>query len=1464
MTSQGWGRVGTLIVVTLLVTSNFTGTITAQPQAVADQSHSAGLGQSAAGNTQAEDTVTVDTEEPPVVLKSQALLEAKRLDTSGKPKKKHKQNVVRPLNQTASYYLDSTRVTTESTFQQDAKAVNALKKYRKTEQRERAVHIAELIVVADNESAYQSIQDARQVFNQTNEAFPNQGTRRSTRAHIRNAQRAFDRAQSARERAQDKQPINARAKALRQLATAWRQSEKALETMSEHSEAEITITDRRDPIRNGSNTVRRPVRVNISAVQPGQIGNLTVAVNGTTRVSTPIQSREMAPVTNISATVPVNVSSRVATITVSTESSSANATLRLDGDGLQDQYEQSALGTDPLDPDSDSSVTSVDEGGDGVIDSREDYDQDRLSTAKERDLGTDPMVADTDGDGLSDGNETRLTQTDPLAVDTDDDGTPDSAEDPDGDSLTNAEELANGTDPLFADIDGDGLDDGAELANETNPYVADTDDDGLSDGDELSEPFNTDPLDNDTDDDGILDGNESYTTKQANESLGASISLTGQGNLAADTTIEKDRHARFSQESLRPESMVSEPVHVDVDGNMTNATVALTYNESAVATNESDLGVYRFNESTGVYERLPSTVDSADDTVRATTSHFSTVMVLDPNRAMETVRERLNASPSRSSRRGEVTFDFETDSPVTLSSGESVTVDGTTWRCRNKPRGSGSDDTPVKGECRFADGVAYVEEETNRERRLEHTRTLPETGQNGQLFVSADLTAHVEAPWSNAIVSMVIEDEDGNALDVFKLENDWSSDSKTVTATPRVNISEYAGENVTIAFKADGRWTYESEDTLTWLEVESLSLEYARDGKQDTDGDGISDGWEQAGIPLANTTKTVTLDPHDADTDGDGIPDGQEVNMSDFRAQQDTTINSESIFFPGFTWSTNPNSSDTDGDSLSDGIETKGWNIPVVNNSSVAKPVRFEQDCRRVATVNGNIFWKGSDCTPTDEQINVSSDPLQPDTDGDGLTDDVERNETYTDPSQSRTYHRSVEHQKFVDALGADQDGFATGTVFARQLHIISDGESLDDVRLTDATDDFDFVFNESGSTPRDKAIFTALDGTQRTDQWLNNREELNHDTDPWDPDTDDDGLTDGQEVYEITRGMWLVENTVIGSETQWIIEQDNSNTYHTDPLDPDTDDDGYWDGWIGVYDVGRTDNVVLYREHLQSGDGIEGDEIISEQNGVHEQWNRSAIPSSVTAATVDMDDDGTIERSNMQIGELQWGTDPTAKSDTVDLSIEVDFVEGVPNQRLNNSGWERGIEENYALYGIEIDLQRDESFGEPVEPSVPRSITLGTDQYMSVTTESMFPGTGFNAYATSESYTTIQLPRVGMYIYATPIANSPVLRGVDQAYLKQSPYNNRTQVVAAHVAMHEIGHSFGMGENDDKGAGLLPFDEIYSQSVNDPTPERLSPGSATSWSIMRSGWNSEAVHADNNTIYYAFSVEEAITANEP
>lgn len=148
-----------------------------------------------------------------------------------------------------------------------------------------------------------------------------------------------------------------------------------------------------------------------------------------------------------------------------------------------------------------------------------DDDGDGLTNAEELDRGTDPLKADTDGDGLSDYDEIYDTRTNPLLPDTDGDGLLDSTEvgrvpptnplnpDSDGDGLNDGQEIrSHGTNPLNADSDGDGLNDGFEVAQRLNPNNPDTDGDGLSDQQELS--LGTNPLIQDTDGDHLTDREE--------------------------------------------------------------------------------------------------------------------------------------------------------------------------------------------------------------------------------------------------------------------------------------------------------------------------------------------------------------------------------------------------------------------------------------------------------------------------------------------------------------------------------------------------------------------------------------------------------------------------------------------------------------------------------------------------------------------------------------------------------------------------------------------------------------------------------------------------------------------------------------------------------------------------------------------------------------------------------------------
>ncbi len=146
-----------------------------------------------------------------------------------------------------------------------------------------------------------------------------------------------------------------------------------------------------------------------------------------------------------------------------------------DGDGLGDEYEATIPGLNPLSPDTDS---------DGASDKLE------VQT-----MLTDPVNPDTDGDGLLDGEEWNI-------------GTNPHQPDSDYDTISDFDEVRiYATDPLSQDTDGDQLTDDYEIftswdiANIT-PTVTEVIIGGVSYND------HTDPLNPDTDGDGLLDGQE--------------------------------------------------------------------------------------------------------------------------------------------------------------------------------------------------------------------------------------------------------------------------------------------------------------------------------------------------------------------------------------------------------------------------------------------------------------------------------------------------------------------------------------------------------------------------------------------------------------------------------------------------------------------------------------------------------------------------------------------------------------------------------------------------------------------------------------------------------------------------------------------------------------------------------------------------------------------------------------------
>lgn len=920
-----------------------------------------------------------------------------------------------------------------------------------------------------------------------------------------------------------------------------------------------------------------------------------------------------------------------------------------DSDGLSDGYEVNVLGTNPLsvdtdingiqdgdeDPDGDGVTTLqelnqtrtnpvlIDTDDDGVNDGDEDADNDRLTTVAELTgswvgVITDPGNPDSDQDGLLDGQETFDTGTHPMNDDTDGDGILDGNEDTDGDGLKDAVELnqtltdinladtdSDGLADALEDSDGDGLPNGLEVnVLGLNAGRVDSDGDGIRDSDEdfdndgLSNWFEhysslTDPILDDSDSNDVLDGQEDLDADgltNGEEAISGTCPVAGAyvsdyvadelGACATPADTDQDDINDFDEVITRGTNPFNADtdsdglsdfneaiagfvvVITDLNGNPVGDPVRM-YSDPTSADGDDDglpdvlelgMGSDLYDEDDpedgDLYERAQvwqsnplekdTDGDGLDDFfelnfVFVATFDLSRNAVTQPGRWLnpnlsdtdgdqlndreEALAYRTNPAEKDTDFDGlsdfyeiNQTFGYDTD-PVDFDSDNDGLYDGNEL----------SDELPVDDPV--VDG-------------LQRTGTDPQDDDSNDNSVKDGA-----------------EDTDGDGL----------TDSQEINYTlTRFDLPDTDNDGTNDANEDP------DQDGLTNLEEVSLGTEPL---VVDTDGDGLSDGVE---VHVHRTN------PLDVDTDGDEVPDNVELTPSDpddpdsitdptnpdtdGDGANDSSSNDSfprepdhdyDLLLDGEDGSNNSTSADADSDGLLDGLEEwLGTQRERVNGLDSDNDGLPDADEVWVFALNadGSVYQHG------------------PDTDGDLVPDEI-RHVINSRPAhvppfpvcgspagcEYESIHIGAHLERLLRTSTTRSDAQTPDvTLYIRRFSDPalddSDGDGLED--YTEVVELSQVVLSGIVPTQSNTAIFL--------------------DSDPMDPDTDNDGISDGQEDFD---GDYLsnfaeqqdqrADIRVIDTDGDRIPDGIEVLLFKSDPSEVDTDDDGLNDNDEAQFDAG-------------------------------------------------------------------------------------------------------------------------------------------------------------------------------------------------------------------------------------------------------------------------------------------------------
>ncbi len=569
----------------------------------------------------------------------------------------------------------------------------------------------------------------------------------------------------------------------------------------------------------------------------------------------------------------------------------------------------------------------------------EDTDSDDLPDLVEQVIiGSDYNNIDSDSDGLPDGYEVLSLGTSPIDFDTDENNVNDTDEDFDNDNLNNLNEYLSNTYPLISDSDDDDLFDGDEINTYyTNPLVVDTDSDGLDDGEESSfDCVSTNP---DTDNDGVLDGDEireqtlvHYVNDESSAVETVSVTMKVKGNINKTTSIE----SVMNKDMLCTEvvGLIGEPFSIETESKFDKAIITFKIDESKlVDTDFEDLLFLWYDEENEQFVELETNYNYNESFVSIETTHFSKYMIVDKNKWFEAWAVKFNYNPGNSysgaplvSYNTVLAIDcsgsMSSNDPITINSNINSATDAKTAKsCHRIEAAEGFIDNmnmSDKASVVFFTGSAQIAAELTDDKNalklaLQNVTSSGGTSFNAAITTSVDVLGEIDSPVSNANNRIILLSDGQSSVSDLILKTAVEHKIKIYT----IGLGSGSNDSVLkyIAEQTEGEFykAYTADELVGIYTEVGLDEEF---DTTDTDGDGLYDAIETAGIRLING-KIIYTDPTLRDTDGDGLLDGEEI---------DPNICKNNIEIPSmgvkrgyyFRKYSNPNSADGDGDAYSD------------------------------------------------------------------------------------------------------------------------------------------------------------------------------------------------------------------------------------------------------------------------------------------------------------------------------------------------------------------------------------------------------------------------------------------------------------------------------------------------------------------------------------------------------------------